>query len=69
MPSPTVSLPLPDRALLTVKDVSVVLDCHEVTVRRAIKAGQLMSVRVGRHVRVPREALAGYLGLECRWPM
>jgi excisionase family DNA binding protein len=61
MPTPTVSLPLPDRALLTVKDVAAALDCHPNTIRRAVKTGALYSVRVGRHVRIPRPAIEMYL--------
>jgi excisionase family DNA binding protein len=61
MPTPTVSLPLPDRVLLTVKDVAAALDCHPNTIRRAVKTGALYSVRVGRHVRIPRPAIDMYL--------
>lgn len=49
------------RELLTVKDVSVRLDCHELTVRRLIKRGQLAAVTIGRLVKVPVEELDAYL--------
>jgi len=64
----TAMLQLPARTLLTVKDVAAALDCHAFTVRRWIWAGDLPSVRVGRSVRVPREALAAYLVRGSRAP-
>jgi excisionase family DNA binding protein len=54
-------LQLPSRTLLTCKDVSVALDVHVNTVRRMIASGQLQAVRVGKSVRVTREALADAL--------
>jgi excisionase family DNA binding protein len=49
------------RELLTVKDVSVRLDCHELTVRRLIRRGHLAAVTIGRLVKVPVEELDAYL--------
>ena len=64
--TPTIHLQLPDRALLTVKDVAAALDCHPNTVRRAIKSGALLAVRVGRHVRVPVASVQVYV---CHYPL
>ena len=47
--------------LLTVLDVSEALSVCTRTVRRLIWSGRLRSVRVGRSVRVSREALEGFL--------
>jgi excisionase family DNA binding protein len=47
--------------LLTVKDVAHVLDVHPHTIRRAIKAGAIVSVRVGRHIRIPRDVAVAIL--------
>lgn len=40
--------------LLTVKQVAELLQLHEMTIRRYIRAGKLEAVRVGRRIRVPR---------------
>jgi excisionase family DNA binding protein len=56
-----ISLKLPDRALLTVKDVAAALSVHPNTVRRMLSGRRMGFVRVGRHVRVPHEALHAYL--------
>ncbi|NOX63124.1 MAG: helix-turn-helix domain-containing protein [Chloroflexi bacterium] len=42
---------------LSVKQVAQLLRRSETTVRRYIRSGKLEAVRVGRHVRVPREAV------------
>jgi excisionase family DNA binding protein len=43
--------------LLTVRQVAEILQINPMTVRRYIEAGKLAAVRVGRRVRVRREAL------------
>jgi excisionase family DNA binding protein len=50
-----------DREMLTVKDVSLRLDVHEQTVRRLIRTRKLRAIRIGRLVKVPREAVALFL--------
>ncbi len=47
--------------LLTVKQVAELLQLHEMTIRRYIKSGRLDAVRIGRNVRVPRQAVAELL--------
>lgn len=50
-------------ALMTVKDIAVLDRCSEKTVRRAIKAGLLKTLRVGpaqRLIRISEEAHASY---------
>jgi excisionase family DNA binding protein len=49
------------RDLLTVADVARLCHLHEVTVRRHIAAGRLVSVRVGGGVRVRREDLEAFI--------
>lgn len=43
--------------LLTVQEVAKILKVSPVTIRRHIDHGDLSAVRVGRRVRVPKEAL------------
>lgn len=38
-----------------------ILDCDSQTIRNLINRGELRSVRVGRLVRIPREALTDFL--------
>lgn len=47
--------------LLTVKQVAELLQLHEMTIRRYIKAGKLPAVRIGRNVRIPRQAVEALL--------
>ena len=47
-----------EERLLTVREVAELTQLHEITIRRYIKAGKLDAVRIGRRIRVPREALA-----------
>ena len=47
--------------LLTVHDVARLCQLHEVTVRRHISEGRLLSVRVGKGVRVRKEDLDAYI--------
>lgn len=58
---PAHTRPITPDDLLTVKEVSVRLDVHEKTVYRLIWASKLRYVRVGRLVKVPREAILEYL--------
>jgi excisionase family DNA binding protein len=43
--------------LLSIQEVAQMMQLHEVTIRRYIRAGKLAAVRIGRRIRVPREAL------------
>lgn len=47
--------------LLTVTEVAEVLRICKMTIYRAAKEGELDSIRVGRSIRVPREAVVTYL--------
>lgn len=47
-----------------VKTAAELLDVHPETVRALIRDGKLRSVRVGRLVRIPREALTEFLSGE-----
>lgn len=44
-------------AFLTVDQVAALLQLHPMTVRRQIAAGRLAAVRIGRRVRIPKEAV------------
>jgi len=48
--------------LLTVQETAALLRVAPVTVRRYIAAGRLATVRVGRGVRVQREAVERFVG-------
>ena len=50
-----------EETLLTVKEVAELTQLHEITIRRYIASGELAAVRVGRRVRVRRDALAQFL--------
>ena len=50
-----------DDDLVSVRDVAGQLGVHPETVRRLIHNGSLEAVRVGRVLRVPPAALAGFL--------
>lgn len=47
--------------LLTVQQAADLCACHPQTLRRAIKAGELTSRRIGRGVRVPEDELAAWV--------
>ena len=47
--------------LLTVSEVAQRLRLHEMTVRRHIRGGRLLAVRVGRRIRVREEDLAEFV--------
>jgi excisionase family DNA binding protein len=51
---------VPVKGALSIKEAAVVLDVHEMTVRRLIKAGKLAAFRVGRIIRIRRGSLAEY---------
>ncbi len=43
--------------LLSIQEVARITGLHEVTIRRYIRSGKLEAVRIGRRIRVRREAL------------
>jgi len=43
--------------LLSISEVAQITGLHEITIRRYVRAGKLEAVRVGRRIRVRREAL------------
>jgi len=45
-----------------VRSVARYLDCSEFTVRELIKRGELDHVRLGRLIKIPRSAIARFLG-------
>lgn len=60
MRDPDPSLPL----VLDVPGVATILGCGTRTVRNLLASGELRSVRLGRLIRVPREALIDFLSAE-----
>jgi len=46
--------------LLTVAEVARICRVHEITIRRHIAQGRLRSIRVGRQIRVPADAIDEY---------
>ena len=50
-----------DRAWLGVADLARDADVHQDTIFRLIRSGKLPMVKVGRHVRIPREAAEALL--------
>ena len=46
---------------LSINEMAALLGVHPMTVRRAIRAGRLRAVRVGRAVRIPRPAAERFL--------
>jgi excisionase family DNA binding protein len=57
----------PEVMAYNVREAAELVHVSERTIRRAIASGSLRAVRIGRAVRVPREALAVLLssGLPC----
>ena len=53
--------PISLEALLKVKEVASVLNCHERTVHRLVKSGRLAAVRTTRHYRFRREDVNEFL--------
>jgi excisionase family DNA binding protein len=43
--------------LLSIQEVAQITGLHEITIRRYIRAGELEAVRIGRRIRIRREAL------------
>lgn len=54
---------IPDVAVLRVPEVARVLRCAPNTVYKAIAAGDLDAIHVGRGLRVSRVALLAYMGI------
>ena len=48
-------------ALLTVREVAEAMRVSTMTVYRLIRAGSLPAIRVGKHFRIRRRDLTGYL--------
>ena len=48
-------------AALSITDVAEILNITPATVRRHIKSNDLPHIKVGRLVRIPKDALIGYL--------
>lgn len=42
-----------EREFLSIKEVAVIFSCHENTIRRAIKLGYLVGIRVGNGSKSP----------------
>jgi excisionase family DNA binding protein len=55
-----VASPFPHE-LLTAREVAEVMRVSTMTVYRLIKAGELPAIRVGKHLRIRRDDVAGYL--------
>jgi excisionase family DNA binding protein len=58
---PTVTFAMPDRGLLTVREVADAMRVSTMTVYRLIKAGELRAIRVGKHFRIKNGDLVAYL--------
>ena len=43
--------------LLSIQEVAQITGLHEITVRRYVRSGELEAVRIGRRIRVRREAV------------
>jgi len=56
-----VTFALPDRGLLTVREVAAAMRVSTMTVYRLIKAGEMRAIRVGEHFRIRESDLAAYL--------
>jgi excisionase family DNA binding protein len=55
------SLQLPDRPVLTVKEVATLLQVNVKTLYAAIESGSIPAIRVGKTIRVPTNAVASLL--------
>jgi excisionase family DNA binding protein len=44
--------------MLTVEEAADLLRCHPATIRRMIQRGDLAHVKVGRHYRIPDDAIS-----------
>ena len=58
---PRVTFAMPDRGLLTVREVADAMRVSTMTVYRLIKAGELRAIRVGKHFRIKNGDLVAYL--------
>jgi excisionase family DNA binding protein len=47
--------------LLSIQEVAQITGLHEITIRRYVRSGELEAVRIGRRIRVRREAVEGLL--------
>jgi excisionase family DNA binding protein len=56
-----VTFAMPDRGLLTVREVAAAMRVSTMTVYRLIKAGELPAIRVGKHFRIKGGDLTAYL--------
>jgi excisionase family DNA binding protein len=56
-----VTFAMPDRGLLTVREVAAAMRVSTMTVYRLIKAGELRAIRVGKHFRIKDADLVAYL--------
>ena len=52
---------MPDRGLLTVREVAAEMRVSTMTVYRLIRAGELPAIRVGKHFRIKGGDLYAYL--------
>jgi excisionase family DNA binding protein len=59
--TPRPEQPSEEVRFLTVAEVAALLRVSRMTVYRLVHAGTLTAVRVGRSLRVPRNAVDGYL--------
>ena len=55
-----------DMRFLTIKEIAAVLRVHASTVRRFIRTGRLVSVKVGSSVRIRREDFVAFLAAHTR---
>lgn len=53
---------LPD--VITIKQLAEFLQVSEITIKRAIKAGDLKALKVGKSVRIEKESVMEWLGTE-----
>jgi len=56
-----VTFAMPERGLLTVREVAAEMRVSTMTVYRLIKAGELPAIRVGKHFRIKGGDLLAYL--------
>jgi hypothetical protein len=42
-----------DAEFLSIKEVAIIFACHEITIRRAIKKGFIVAIRIGEGKRSP----------------
>ena len=49
---------------LRVEDLMPILDIGRNTAYALVRSGQIRSIRVGREIRIPRDAVAEFLGIK-----